>query len=262
MHQIMELLPDYHTYTITVNKYSVVFRCKFKTGSSDALLFFHGLACSWDSFKNVLDKDYFPDKSLLFVDHIGFGESSKPNDFSYTMQDQAKIIDELLSILPNWNIHIVAHSMGAAIALHLKPKPYKRILSFSNIEGNLIREDCGIMSRSIAKKTFEDYKNSLHKMHLFAFSKHEQLHFKQSTPFAIYQSAVSLVKESDSGDLLEKFKQIPCKKAYFYGEENKAMPILEKLNFAQKFMISNSGHAMTTDNPDEFYAKLADFLDF
>ncbi len=81
---------------------------------------------------------------MLIVDHIGFGSSSTPENFSYTMEDQARIIEELLSILPQWKIHIVAHSMGVAIALFLGAQTFSRVLSFSNIEGNLISEDCGI----------------------------------------------------------------------------------------------------------------------
>ncbi len=260
MIQNMKLKKGLANYTITVYNYSLHVKCKFVPDSKEIILFFHGLACSWDSFNNILDKNYFPDKSLLFVDHIGFGESSKPEDFSYTMEDQAKIIDNLLSELPTWNIHIVAHSMGAAIALNLKPETYAKVKSFANIEGNLIGEDCGFMSRGIAEKSIEEYQNGMYKMHLFAFSNHEQLHFRQTTANAVYHSAVSLVNESDSGELLEKFRNLNCKKAYFYGEENKEMLVLKKLDFTEKQMISKSGHALTSENPEEFYYKLEEFI--
>lgn len=129
--QNMKLKIGINDYTITVNKYLLHLKCKFVPDSNEVLLFFHGLACSWDSFKRILDKNYFSNKSLLFVDHVGFGESCKPEDFSYTMQDQAKIIDKLLTLLPNWNIHIVAHSMGVAIALNLKSETYHRQLALT-----------------------------------------------------------------------------------------------------------------------------------
>ena len=97
-------------------------------------------------------------------------------------------------------------------------------------------------------------------MHLFAFRGHEQLHFEQSSPFAIYNSAVSLVKKSDSDELLDRFGKLSCNKCYFYGEENKVMPVLKKLGSVQKYMIKNSGHGMTTENPKEFYTKLVEFF--
>jgi hypothetical protein len=86
--------------------------------------------------------------------------------------------------------------------------------------------------------------------------------FEQSTPRAIYKSADSLVRWSDSGELLNKFRNLNCRKSYFYGEENKNMPVLNKLDFVDKIIIQNSGHAMTTENPKEFYSKLSAFINF
>jgi len=88
----------------------------------------------------------------------------------------------------------------------------------------------------------------------------ELVHFEQSSPFAIYNSAVSLVEKSDSGELLLRFRKLSCNKSYFYGEENKDMTVLKKLDFVQKYMIQNSGHGMTTENPKEFYTKLVEFV--
>ncbi len=256
----MKLKSGLNEYSISIGNHQIYFSCKYLANSSEAVIFFHGLGCSGDSFRNIHDCDYFPNKSLLIIDHIGFGNSSTPEDFSYTMEEQAQIIEKLLSILPQWKIHIVAHSMGVAIALFLEAQTFSRVLSFSNIEGNLISEDCGIMSRGISEISFEEYNSKLYKMHLFVFRGNDQLHFEQSSPLAIYHSAVSLVKESDSGELLERFRKLSCHKSYFYGEENEAMPVLKKLDFVQKYMIKNSGHGMTTGNPKEFYRKLVEFI--
>ncbi|MCP4023291.1 MAG: hypothetical protein GY729_15715 [Desulfobacteraceae bacterium] len=59
-----------------------------------------------------------------------------------------------------------------------------------------------------------------------------QLKFNQTSPFALYRSAKSLVLWSDSDQLLGKFKGFTCKKSYFYGEDNQNMPILKELDFA------------------------------
>lgn len=257
----MKLKPGLKAYSVSIDNHQIHFSCKYQPTSSELVIFFHGLGCSGDSFRNIHDHDYFPDKSLLIIDHIGFGNSSKPEDFSYIMEDQAQIIEKLLSILPPWNIHIVAHSMGVAVALFLEDQTFSRVISFSNIEGNLISEDCGIMSRGISDISFEEYKNKLYKQHLFVFRGNDQLHFEQSSPLAIYNSAVSLVEKSDSGELLLRFRKLGCKKSYFYGEENKGMPVLNKLESVQKYMIQNSGHAMTTENPQEFYTRLVEFID-
>ncbi|RLD78603.1 MAG: hypothetical protein DRJ10_10060, partial [Bacteroidetes bacterium] len=103
----MKLSQGLKEYSVSINEYQIHFSCKYQPTSSELVIFFHGLGCSGDSFRNIHDHDYFPDKSLLILDHIGFGNSSTPEDFSYTMEEQAQIIEKLLSILPQWKIHIV-----------------------------------------------------------------------------------------------------------------------------------------------------------
>ncbi len=249
-----------HEYNAIINNSGLNFKCKFHPEANELIIFIHGLACSNDSFRDVFTTDYFPGKSVLAVDLIGFGSSDKPEDFSYTMEAQAKIIEELIEALPRKKLHIVAHSMGGAVALLLKPELLSSLASFANIEGNLVAEDCGIMSRGIIDVSFERYRNSMYLKHIYTFRGHHQLRFEESTPTAIYESAKSLVEWSDSGKLLEIFKALTCKKCYFFGEENKGMPVLEKLDFVPKYMISKSGHGMMTENPEEFYKKLDEFI--
>lgn len=132
--------------------------------------------------------------------------------------------------------------------------------SFSNLEGNLISEDCGLLSRGIIEVPYQEYKSRNFRSHLYEFARHAQLRFNQSTANAIYKSAGSLVEWSDSDELLEKYKNLTCKKCYFWGEENKKMPVLGKLNKAETIMIPNSGHGMMTDNPKVFYRTLSEFI--
>lgn len=256
----MNLVEGLAEYSTTINQYQIAFLCKYIRSSREVVLFIHGLACSANSFRNVYDRDYFSDKSLLIPDLIGFGKSSKPENYSYSMDDQAKTIEELLSILPQWDIHIVAHSMGGAIALLLNSNILTRVKSFANIEGNLIREDCGVLSRGIASLSYEEYKNDLYEKQLIEYRDHQQLRFEDTMPYATYKSAKSLVEWSDSGELLNRFKNLSCRKSYFYGEENKYMPVLKKIDYVSKYMIHECGHGMMTENPDEFYCKLSDFI--
>jgi len=257
----MILKEGFKEYSVTINQITINFQCKYVQHSNEVVLFIHGLACSLDSFRNIFDNDYFPNKSLLLLDLVGFGKSSKPEDFSYTMQEQARLVEELLSLLPKWYIHIAAHSMGGAVALLFNSNIFSRVLSFTNIEGNLVSEDCGALSREIISVSYDDYKNDLYKKQLIEFRDHDQLRFEETSPIAVYKSAKSLVEWSDSGELLNKFRNLDCKKSYFYGEENKDMSALEKLDFVQKYMVHNSGHGMMTENPKEFYSKLAGFVD-
>ncbi len=257
----MNLETGWQEYAADIARQRIHFRCKFDPDAREAMLFIHGLACSLESFRHVSGFDYFPGRSLLLIDLAGFGLSSKTEDFTYTMEDHAGLIEELLSLLPSWEWHIAAHSMGGAIALFFSAETYSRVRTFANIEGNLIAEDCGALSRGIAALPLNEYRTGLFPAQLAEYRGHQQLRFEETNPLVVHRSARSLVHWSDSGELLSKFKTLECRKGYFFGEENQSMPVIGKLDGAKKYMIHNSGHAMTTENPAEFYARLARFID-
>jgi pimeloyl-ACP methyl ester carboxylesterase len=249
-------------YTFPGKHGKVHFKFRYNQTARETVIFIHGLACSLDSFRNLFDFTYYlSDKNLLLIDLIGFGKSTKkPSGFSYKMEEHASVVDELLTSLPSWDYHIVAHSLGGAVALLLPERVFERTLTFTNIEGNLISDDCGALSRGVTSLSFKDYENVLFHTQLKEFAGHHQLRFEESTAEAVYQSAISLVEWSDSGKLLPMFENLRCRKSYFYGEENKAMPILDRITFAEKFMVPNSGHGLMTENSNEFYNSLQKFI--
>lgn len=256
----MDLVEGLHKYESEVNGCKISFTFRFNKDSDEVILFLHGLACSSSSFKYILDKNYFPDKSLLLIDLPGFGESEKSELFSYSMEDMAAVVERLISTLPPMKIHIAAHSMGGAIALLFSIKFYEKVISFSNIEGNLIKEDCGLMSSGIVSIPFEEYSRVVFPAQVKEFEGHNQFRFNSTIAKAIYKSASSLVNWSCSGKLLEKFILLKSRKCYFYGEENRSMSVLREIEGIPSFMIHKAGHAMMSENPEEFYSKLKLFI--
>lgn len=249
-----------HEYNVSIGKHVLNFECDWKPAAEEAVLFIHGLACSRESFRNVFDRFYFPSRSLLLPDLAGFGKSSKPAGFSYTMEDHAALCEQLLALLPFCTFHLVVHSMGNAVALLFSPALLSRVRSFANLEGNLIGEDCGLLSRGIAGVSLSEYQAGLFSRQRAEFAGHPQLCFEQTTAAAVHKSARSLVQWSDSGELHTRFRQLPCRKIYIWGEENRDMPVLQKLAGVETRMISRSGHGLMTDNPAEFYPFLAEFI--
>ncbi len=79
-------------------------------GDGPTVLFIHGLAGSsryWDSVADV-----GTGFRGVAVDLIGFGQSTKPRDFSYDVDAQ---IDAICNVCPNPDV-VVGHSIGAIIA--------------------------------------------------------------------------------------------------------------------------------------------------
>lgn len=242
------------------NKYEVA--TTFRKQGEELLLLLHGLGCSKESFRDIWSRDELSDYSIISLDFIGFGDSSKSDKFSYKMEDHASVCAEVVKEISPKKVHIIAHSMGGAIGLLLPPELLNSALTFANLEGNLINEDCDMVSRKIINVSFQKFeKELLPDLKDLSRSLGEgRLFLDSALPLGFYKSAQSLVRWSNSGDLISCFKNLPCRKSYFYGEKNSNLGVLHRLNSIEKVEISNSGHFMMNDNPDEFYSHLRTFL--
>jgi len=238
----------------------------FREDREESIVFIHGLGCSKDSFRDVWNFPNFERFSILAFDLIGFGSSSKPIGFSYSLENHAEVCKLVIGELNLDKIHLVGHSMGGSIVLLLIGKIPEKVVSFINLEGNLIGEDCGVSRRAVSVP-YEEFEKSL-----FDQIKQEIKEAKggssklykwvcKSAPYAFYYSSKSLVEWSDSRKLLDSFLKLKINKVYVYGDKNSRMPVLRLIkDKVRTIPISNSGHFMMLDNPREFYQKLAEIL--
>jgi len=244
--------------TVDGHKLSVEYRnCE----SDDLIVFIHGLGCSSKSFHKAWDFDRLANYSLLAFDLSGFGLSDKPVNYSYAMEDQAELCRKVLEQFRTKRVHIVAHSMGGTIGLLLAQKFLSH--SFINVEGNLIAEDSGLISRNTIKVSEQDFVNHgfFNLCQLLADYRENCFDLANAMPEAFYRSAESLVEWSDSGKLLNLFEELTIPRLYVYGQDNVSMPILQKLNIQTTTeQIPNSGHFPMIDNSDAFYSVVADFV--
>lgn len=245
---------------IKINNFSVSCNINFEPDSDVLILCIHGLGCDKNSFTKIFDYPDFKEYNILIPDLIGFGKSSKPKGFLYNLEAQAELVSEAVSFFDIKKIHIVGHSMGGAVALLLPQKIYSKVESFANIEGNLISADCNMFSRKIVSGTVEEYTKDLFEQHSKQFKQSKLLCLSSTTPEVMYHSAKSLVELSDNQNLIDDFKKIKARKAYFFGEDNMDADIISKLNGIERVMIAGSGHEMMFENPNEFYNRLYDFI--
>lgn len=227
------------------------------------LLLLHGLGCSRETFRDIWKHEAFRDYSFCAPDFPGFGKSDRPSHgFSYEMEDQALITAEIINQLAPPSFYIVAHSMGAAVGLLLPPKLLLATAAFINLEGNLISEDCSLISRKIAAVSLSEFESELLPQFKNILQPDDRKNFflETASPLGFYKSSRSLIRWSDSGELLNRFNRLRCPRAYIYGDKNKDLPVLNRLKQVEKIKISNSGHFMMNDNPDECYHKLHGFL--
>ena len=231
----------------------------FQNRGKESIIFLHGLGGGMDCFKDVWNFPGYQQYSILTFDLLGFGDSDRPAEFSYHMEEHAAVTELLIQQLNLDRIHIVGHSMGGAIGLLLARKNKPIVKSFICLEGNLISEDCS-GSREALKYSLPDFLSGGFQRLKSNISENEDPLFvsclSKSDPYAFYRSAESLVKWSDSGKLLKFFLGLDISKYYIFGEQNAGAPVMKQLTSISKLAIPDAGHGMMIDNPSRFYSEL------
>lgn len=225
------------------------------------LVFIHGLGCSAKGFSSALLSEDLKDFSLLTIDLVGHGHSQKLVSFSYTLEDQAQICLKLLKGLWSDDIHLVGHSMGGAVAILLAQSLKCR--SFSSIEGNLVAEDCGPISRTPISMSLQDYEQigfDQTKTYLSNYAA-GTFYLEETSALAFYRSSQSLVQLTDSNQLLSMMQSLDTRSAYIFGEKNADMPVVKQIQAPiASIQIPNASHFPMVENPVYLYRALADFI--
>ena len=99
------------------NNYEVA--TTFRRRGEELVFLLHGLGCSKESFRDIWFRGELRDYSIISLDLIGFGDSSKSSKFSYKIEDHASVCAKVVNEISLKKVHIVAHSMGGAIGLLL-----------------------------------------------------------------------------------------------------------------------------------------------
>ena len=87
-------------------------------GTGPVLLLLHGFpTCSFD-FHRVFDQ-LAESFRVIAHDHLGFGFSSKPREYSYSLLEQSELAIELWRALGVERAHLVAHDYGTSVATEL-----------------------------------------------------------------------------------------------------------------------------------------------
>ena len=87
-------------------------------GSGPVLLFIHGFpTSSWDW--HLLWPIFSRTHRVVTLDMLGFGFSDKPENFQYSVTEQAKLIEDVLENMRIDRVSIIAHDYGDSVAQEL-----------------------------------------------------------------------------------------------------------------------------------------------
>jgi len=248
---------------ITIKGVRLDIATSFREGKS-LLFFLHGIGCVKESFIDAWQHKDLKDYALLAIDLPGFGNSSRPGAFSYSMEDHAEVCKLVLEKYSG-NVHIIAHSMGGAIGLLLAHRMGENLGSLISAEGVLGIEDVKRFSARIEAMSYKEFSSEFlpTQQLLAAQAKLPGNNLwaewsKKADLKAMYHSAKAIVPLARSGMLLESFFALK-NKSYFYGAL-KPPPILARLEGIQTIGIPNAGHFIMNDTPKEFYKRLGEVL--
>jgi pimeloyl-ACP methyl ester carboxylesterase len=155
--------------------------------------------------------------------------------------------------------------MGGAVAV-IAADDDSRVDALVSIDGNLVAEDCGIVSRKIAEQDSDGFAGSGFGEFVKDLRDSDRLDFRTwaqwcegADPAVFHETAKSLVQWSDSGKLLARFNAFKDK-AYLYGGRDDRHYVIPQLSEALVKAVPKASHFMMIDNPGSLYQLLATTL--
>ncbi|KDB10676.1 hypothetical protein LIG30_4795 [Burkholderia sp. lig30] len=239
-----------------------------RMGESAPIVFLHGFGSTKEDYADIVHYPAFAGRPVVAYDAPGCG-ATRCGDLSAVsipfLVATAKAVLERAGIR---QFHLVGHSMGGLTALMLAHEMPDRVLSLTDIEGNLAPEDC-FLSRQVidypaetAEGFFKDFIERTWHSPFFSCAL-----YAASLPLKVRAEAVrgiftSMVELSDHGSVMEKFLALPFPRMFMYGEQNASLSYLPRLreNGVQLAEISHSGHFPMYSNPVEMWERLAVFI--
>lgn len=249
--------------------------CEYLLSDKPPILLIHGFASSTYTFRKIVPllKKQF---SIIAIDLPGFGRSEKSSSFVYSFENYAKVMLACLEKFNLSNVHIVAHSMGGQIALHmarLAPEKVNRLVLLCS-SGYFKRAKKLLIYSSylplfekmvyyyVHRKEVKDYlKNVFFNKTLI----NDEIISEFSRPLTekgFYKSLIRLLRHRE-GDLLpNELQKINVPTLLIWGEEDRVVPmhvgkrLVKDLPNAQLITYEKTGHLITEERPEPIFKNI------
>jgi pimeloyl-ACP methyl ester carboxylesterase len=238
-----------------------------RPGTKAPILFLHGFGSTKEDYADIVRHAAFDGRPFIAYDAPGCGETQCSDLAQVSIPLLVKTADAMLAHFGIERFHLVGHSMGGLTALMLAHQHPGRVLSFTDIEGNIAPEDC-FLSRQIA-----DYPEADADAFFAAFI--ERTRHAPAYASALYAASLrhkvragavrgifeSMVELSDRDDLMAKFLGLPCPRMFMYGEQNASLSYLAHIqaNGVELAEIPACGHFPMYSNPVLMWERIARF---
>lgn len=166
-------------------------------------------------------------------------------------------------------LFVVGHSMGGVLATLIAERWPIAVAGVVNVEGNLTRADCGVLSNAIVaaargglvslERALPTLADDLHRDGR-ATARYSQS-LRATDPGAALTAAEDLIRLSKAGLIGRRFAHLDCPHLYVSGDAVPA-PSAELLRRHECpwATISGAGHWVMEDKPGQFYSLLSDWM--
>lgn len=236
-------------------------------GEGTPVLYIHGLgAAGTEDFPHLFP--WLPNHRHIAPDLFGFGYSDRRPAEGYGCQAQAESLFEFLTAIGVKSIHVVAHSMGGAVALELyqlHPECISSLIlgeaNYQSGGGNFSR---GILETGSREQFIINYHAWLGQFESTPEHSLTQRQFAKTLaladPEALYRHAEELVTSLPFSEDLVCDINVPL--LWVVGENSwnvKSGDIMKQWGIPVK-VIPNAGHGMILDQPKVFAHIMRSFL--
>ncbi|QCP54717.1 alpha/beta hydrolase [Trinickia violacea] len=256
------------TVAVSVEGVELDIATMHRAGELAPIVFLHGFGSTKEDYADIVHYPAFAGHAVLAYDAPGCGATRCADLSAVSIPFLVATAKAVLDRFDIRQFHLVGHSMGGLTALMLAHAEPGRVLSFTDIEGNVAPEDC-FLSRQVvdypadtAEAFFEDFiertwHSPFHSCSLYAAS----LKYKVRAE-AVRGIFTSMVRLSDHGDLMTKFLSLPFPRMFMYGEQNASLSYLPHLreHGVQLAEISRCGHFPMYSNPVEMWERMGSFI--
>jgi pimeloyl-ACP methyl ester carboxylesterase len=240
-----------------------------RPGSRAPVVFLHGFGSTKEDYADIAFRPEFSGRGVLAYDAPGCGET-EIDDLSPV--SVPFLVRTAIAMLDRYDIdrfHLVGHSMGGLTSLLLADQIPDRVLSFTDIEGNLAPEDC-FLSRQIIShhvvdddRFFEEFVDRTWHSRFFASPLFAASLRHKVRPGAVRGIFESMVGLSDNGDLMTRFLRLPFPRMFMFGDQNASLSYLADLkdHGVELAEIPQCGHFPMYSNPPVMWASISQFIE-
>ncbi|MBI3799019.1 MAG: alpha/beta hydrolase [Deltaproteobacteria bacterium] len=255
-------------------------------GCGHPLLFLHGFGTnthSWRYLVGTLSTSH----QTIALDLKGFGASPKPLDAAYSIYDQAALVREFILQHDLWDITLIGHSFGGAVALatlfYFSEEERRRISRLILIDALAYRQDLPVFISILTTPilgfaALNLLPNTWQAKFCLMYAYHDSSKITDDTvalyatplntpgaQHALTQTAYQLLP-IDANKLSDQYKQINFPVLIIWGQHDHIIPLeaAHRLNKdipnSELVILKESGHMPFEEQPQETLSAMVKFL--